>query len=292
MAARRTEAGAAPIATVLPWLPEGRTLVVAGRGELFYRRHEHPDPNAPTLLLLHGWPASADLQFFTAYEALAARYSFVAIDHRGHGRGMRASTPFTLDDAAEDAAALVRALGIDQVVTIGYSMGGPISLLLARSHPDMVRAMIVQATALDWNETRMERLRWKTVRIISPVLRSWAYPRSVRLVINKLLGPDHPMSKYSPWLSCEIHRNDAFALVQAGQSLSRFDARPWAGALGKPAGSLVTTGDHLVKPKRQRQLAATLDAVIEEVAADHLAALVNPQEYTEATLRLLQRIVH
>jgi pimeloyl-ACP methyl ester carboxylesterase len=277
---------------VLPWLPEGRTLVVPERGELFYRRHCHADPDAPTLLLLHGWTASADLQFFAAYTALAARYSFVAIDHRGHGRGLRPSIPFSLEDAAEDAAALVRALDIGQVVTVGYSMGGPISLLLARTHPDLVRAMIVQATALDFNETLLERLRWKTVRIISPLARSWAYPRSVRFVINKLLGPQHVSAAYAPWLAGELHRNDAFALVQAGQALSRFDARPWADALGKPAGSLITTGDRLVKPKRQRELAAALNAAIEEVHADHLVTLVDPQEYVDATLRLLQRLVH
>src|SRR3954447_8975903 len=102
---------------MLPWLPEGRTLVVPDRGELFYRRHQHPDPSAPTLLLLHGWTASADLQFFAAYEALARDHSFIAIDHRGHGRGLRPTEPFTLEDAMEDAAALVRALGIESVVT-------------------------------------------------------------------------------------------------------------------------------------------------------------------------------
>ena len=278
--------------TVLPWLPEGRTLVVEGRGELFFRRHRHSDPNAPTLLLLHGWTASADLQFFAAYEALAEHYSFVAIDHRGHDRGPRPSEPFTLEDAMEDAAALVRALGIESVVTVGYSMGGPISLLLARAYPALVRAMIVQATAMDWNESRFERLRWKTVRVISPMLRSWAYPRSVRFAIKKILGPGHPLSFYAPWLAGELHRNDAFALVQAGQALSHFDARPWTATLGKPAGSLITTGDHLVKPRRQRELAVALHAAVEEIQADHLAALVNPQEYSEATLRLLQRVVH
>ncbi|MCU1504940.1 MAG: putative hydrolase [Ilumatobacteraceae bacterium] len=277
---------------VLPWLPEGRTLVVPGRGEMFFRHHRHPDPAAPTLLLLHGWTASADLQFFAAYEALAQRYSFVAPDHRGHGRGMRPGTPFTLEDAAEDAAGLVRALGIERVVSVGYSMGGPISLLLARAHPELVQALIVQATALDWNETLPERLRWKTVRVVSPVLRSWAYPRWVRLAIRKILGEGHPMAVYSPWLAGELHRNDAFALVQAGQAIGRFDARPWAGALAVPAGSLITTNDRLVKPKRQRELAAALDAVIEEIGADHLAALVSSQEYIAATLRLLQRLVH
>ena len=70
-------------------MPEGRLVRVDGRGELFARLHRHPDPDAPVVLLLHGWTASIDLQFVTAYEALAARYTFVGIDHRGHGRGLR-----------------------------------------------------------------------------------------------------------------------------------------------------------------------------------------------------------
>src|SRR5687768_16475505 len=92
----------------LPWLPPGRTVRLEGRGEMFVRWHQHPDPTAPTLLLLHGWTASADLQFFTAYEALAEHYSFVAVDHHGHGRGLRSSIPFTLELAADDAAGVVR----------------------------------------------------------------------------------------------------------------------------------------------------------------------------------------
>ena len=99
------------------------------------------------MLLLHGWTASADLQFFTAYRSLAEHFSFVAIDHRGHGRGLRSNIPFELEDAADDAAGLVEALGVCPVITVGYSMGGPISLLFARAHPDLVRAIVVQATA-------------------------------------------------------------------------------------------------------------------------------------------------
>ena len=82
-----------------------------GRGEIFYRHHTGGEAGAPTLLLLHGWTASADLQWFTAYQALGERYPFVAIDVRGHGRGLRSEVPFTLEDAADDAAALVRHLG-------------------------------------------------------------------------------------------------------------------------------------------------------------------------------------
>lgn len=276
---------------VIPWLPPGRTIVVPERGELFYRYHQHPDADAPTLLLLHGWTASADLQFFTAYEALAERWSFVAIDHRGHGRGLRPNEPFELDDAADDAAALVQALGIQQVVVVGYSMGGPIGMLLARRHRQLVRGLVMQATAMEWSETLAERLRWKTVRVVGPVLRSWTFPRWVRLAIRRLLGPDHPNAKYATWLSGEMHRNDAVAMVQAGQSLSRFDARSWAGDLGVPAGSLVTTRDRLVKPRKQRALAAALGATVVEVAADHVCALVNHEEYSKATVLLVEQVI-
>ena len=137
------------------------------RGEIFYRYHRHPDPSAPTLLLLHGWTASADLQFFTAYEALAQQYSFVAVDHRGHGRGIRnVQEPFRLEDAADDAAALVRALGLDRLILIGYSMGGPISLHLWNRHRDLVAGIVVEATALEWRDSRRERLTWRTLGLL------------------------------------------------------------------------------------------------------------------------------
>jgi 3-oxoadipate enol-lactonase len=274
----------------LPWLPEGRTVVLPGRGETFARVHQHADQSRPTVLMLHGWTASADLQFFTAYRQLCAHYSMVAIDHRGHGRGMRTAAAFELEDAADDAAALVRELGIDQVVTVGYSMGGPISMHLARRHPELVSAMVLQATALEWRATRRERLRWKTIRLIGPALRSWAYPRWLRYGIVRLLGAGHELSTFVPWLEAEVRRSDTLAIVQAGRALSRHDARPWAGSLGKPAGSLITTRDRLVRPRKQRQLADALGAHVVEIEADHIAAWQAPDAFSEATLALVDHV--
>ena len=275
----------------LPWLPPGYTACLAGRGEVFYRHHRHADASAPTLLLLHGWTATADLQFFTAYEALAEHYSFIAVDHRGHGRGLRTNEKFELSDAAEDAAQLLRLLGVGPVVTIGYSMGGPISMLLAQSHPDLVRGMVLQATELEWKSGWIERFRWKTVHILGPYLRSHAYPRSMRWGIKRLLGPNHPTAQFVPWLASELRRNDSFNMVQAGQSLSHFDARSWASSLGKPAASLVTTGDRLVTPRRQRALADAMNAFIVEVPADHLAAWTAPEAFAKATVELVRSVV-
>lgn len=276
---------------MLPWLPEGRVVRVEGRGELFARVHRHTDPDAPVVLLLHGWTASSDLQFVAAYEALAERYTFVGIDHRGHGRGLRSPRTFSLEDAADDAAVLVRELGLGPVITVGYSMGGPISMLFARRHPDLTRGIVVQATALDWQSTWRERALWRVLPITGSWLRSRGYRWYLNRAVPKVIGAgDHAVQRSIPWLVSEMSRNDPFVMVDAGRALGRYDARPWASSLGVPAGSLVTTVDRLVSPRQQRALAAALGAEVRELEADHLATLSHPEAYTRLTVELIEDV--
>jgi 3-oxoadipate enol-lactonase len=170
-------------------------------------------------------------------------------------------------------------------------MGGPISLLLALRHPELVQAMVVQATALEWRASRFERVRWKTVHVMGPMLRSGVYPRWMRWGIRRMLGPNHPLQQYVPWLAAELHRNDTFNDRAGGsQSLSRYDAREFALALGKPAASLITTRDRLVKPRKQRELAAALRAHVVEVDGDHLVTLDVPKVFSDATLALVDHL--
>jgi pimeloyl-ACP methyl ester carboxylesterase len=261
--------------------------VVPGRGELFYRFHRHADADAPIAFLLHGWTASGDLQFFTAYEALAAHCSFITFDYRGHGRGLRLQKRFELEDVADDAAALLEALGVAPVIAVGYSMGGPVAMLLTRRYPHLVRAMVLEATALEWSASFLDRVRWKTVRIIGPLLRSVAYQRWLSHGIRRLLGKGHPLEAYVPWLSGEMRRNDPQSIVQAGQALSRYDSRTWAADLHKPAASLITTRDRLVRPRNQRALADAVGAEVRELAGDHLSAWEHPKEFAAATVELV-----
>ena len=272
----------------VPWLPPGRTAVLGDRGEFFYRHFQHADPNAPTVLLLHGWTASGDLQFFTAYEALAEMCSFVAIDHRGHGRSVRFPGRFELQDAADDAAALLVHLGAPPVIVVGYSMGGPVTLLLTRAHPELVSGIVVQATALEWRSTFIERVRWKTIRMLGPIVRSWAFPSWLRAGLRRMTKDQTMVSQYVDWLAGEVSRNNALHLVHSGQALSRYDASSWANTLGKPAAMLVTTADRLVKPRKQRQLAAAIGAHVLELRGDHLAPWMQPEEFATLTVELVQ----
>src|SRR4051812_25500762 len=90
-------------------LPPGFTVSVPDRGEFFVR--DSGDPGRP-VLLLHGWMFSADTNWFPVYGALrAAGYRVLAMDHRGHGHGLRSPEPFRLVDCAADAAAVLSELG-------------------------------------------------------------------------------------------------------------------------------------------------------------------------------------
>ena len=84
-----------------PPLPPGREVTLPGRGTIFFREVEGP-PGAPTLMLLHGWTATADLNFFTCYEPLGRHFRVIAPDQRGHGHGIRSNKPFTLASCADD----------------------------------------------------------------------------------------------------------------------------------------------------------------------------------------------
>jgi len=283
----------APGSIMPSWLPPGRVVGLPGRGEVFVRHHEHESRQGPTLLLLHGWTASADLQFLTAYEALAAEWSFVGVDHRGHGRGLRPPVPFALEDCADDAADVVRSLGVGPVVVVGYSMGGPIAMHLAARHPDLVAGLVLQATALEWRATRRERVQWRLVRGMGWMLRHFAYPRWLQRGVERLVHADHELSVYLPWMLGEMRRNDPWMVVEAGRALSRYDARPWASTLGVPAAVMVTTQDRLVRPRKQRALAEAVGAHrrVVEVDGDHLVPWEHPDRFARGTVDAVRAVV-
>jgi pimeloyl-ACP methyl ester carboxylesterase len=269
-------------APVPPALPPGRALNLPGRGEVFVR--DSKDTSAsPPVLLLHGWTASADINFFPVYARLAERYRVIAMDLRGHGRGMRSTEPFTLEDCADDAAALLDLLGTGRVIVVGYSMGGPVGLLLARRHPERVAGLVMQATALEWHRAARERAVWRMLPVFDLGLRFGAGTGLTQWLLRRSVEEAPELDAWRPWLAAEFGRATARDLVSAGRALSRYDALPWARQLNLPSAMLVTTRDHLVRPAKQRELAEALRARVLEIDADHDLPLVNGGEYARLT---------
>lgn len=274
----------------LPWLPDSRIVSVPYRGEFFVRYLQHENTQAPVVVLLHGWTGNADINFFPVYAELAQHYSIVAVDHRGHGRGLRTNDRFTLEDCADDVVAIMDQLGVSSVTAVGYSMGGPIAMLMSKRHPARVHSLVLCATALEWSATRNERVRWKIGRVVSPLFRIFSTPRLIDRYIKGKIPCSSSAASLRPWLVSEIRRNDSWTMNQAGRTLSKYDARPWAGTLGVPTVSIVTSRDALVAPHKQQALAQATQATVIEIDGDHLVNWQKPEVFTAAVVDAIRRV--
>ncbi len=130
-------------------------------------REQPGPPGAPVLMLLHGWSATADLNWHHCFGPLAKQFRVLAIDHRGHGRGLRHTGPFTLEDCADDVAALAAQLGIERLIAVGYSMGGPIAQLLWQRHRSLVDGLVLCSTSAVFGSTARLRALFRVAAGLS-----------------------------------------------------------------------------------------------------------------------------
>ena len=270
-------------------LPEGRHIELPGRGTTFVR--ESGPADAPVLLLLHGWTATADLSWRGTFPALAERYRVVALDHRGHARGIRADGHFRLEECADDAAALVEALGGDRVTAVGYSMGGPVAQLLWRRHRELVDGLVLCATSRTFNGTRRERALFGLLSGASLTARHLPQDRRAALAMRVMTRRHVDPDAWS-WATDAIASHDWLAIIEAGRELGRFDSRSWASSIDVPTGVVVTTRDRVVPPARQYELAAAIPgASVHPVAGDHAVCLANTEELVPALVAAVDSVV-
>lgn len=271
-----------PAAPIPPDLPAGRIENVPGRGEMLVR--EIPgQPGQPTILLLHGWTLTADLNWFTVYDTVASHGRVLAIDQRGHGRGLRTEERFTLDDAADDAAALLRHLDAAPAIIVGYSMGGSVGLVQWRRHPETVAGLVLQSTGLQWRASMRERVLWTGMAQVEYGLR-FGTPKGLTERYLRMAVEQRPdLEPYLPWLKAEIRRGNPNSIAASSRALSAFDAREFAGSIDVPTVVVVSKGDHLIRARRQRDLAKTIRrAELVEIDVAHNGWMVKPEEVAAA----------
>ncbi|WLQ48064.1 alpha/beta hydrolase [Streptomyces poriferorum] len=104
-------------------------------GELAALRWPATDPQAPTVVALHGITANA-LSWAAVARQLAGRVTLIAPDLRGRAGSSGLPGPYGIAAHTDDVAALTEALGLERVVLAGHSMGAFVAALAAVRHPD------------------------------------------------------------------------------------------------------------------------------------------------------------
>lgn len=273
----------------VPEIPEGRLLELPGRGRTFVV-DTGPPPDLggasagqarrsaaarPTLVLLHALACTGLLTWYPCLEALRRRYRVVIFDQRWHGQGIRDGR-FDLADCADDVVAVADALGVDQFVAAGYSMGTLVAQLTWRRHPDRLAGLVLCAGATHFAD---EPRRQVAVRRAGARLAVLA-ERQRRIAAEVL---DQTVDDRWAWR--QFRATPGAAVAGAAALLARFDSRPWIGEVDVPTAVVVTARDRLIPPARQRAMARAIPgAVGYDVPAGHAACVLRADRFRPAML--------
>jgi len=243
-------------------------------------------------MLLHGWTATADLNWFMCYEQLGQHFRVIALDHRGHGRGIRTTRQFKLSDCADDAVALADQLGIDKFIPVGYSMGGTVAQLVWKRHAHRVAGLVLAATSGHFVSHRKERVGFTAMAGIGALSR--IVPASVRESISHRLYVSRKTMTWEPWAAKEASGHEWRLLLEAGAALGLYDSRHWLPQVDVPTSMIITTTDHVVATERQRELADLVPNIhVQTIDADHDAVYARADEFVpmlvNACLNVAQR---
>ncbi len=256
--------------------PRGRKVRLPGRGRVFVR--ERPGPaGAPTVVLLHGWLASAGLNWLSAFEPLGRHFRVLAPDLPGHGRGNRSLRGrFDLAACADEVAAMLRALDAGPAIIAGYSMGGPIAQLLWQRHREEVAGLVLCATSpTPVPQGRVQSAMDGIMKGVAGASRlvDWATLPTRR--VAAALAPVGARAERVPgWARREFGRHHWPTVLDAGRALAHHDASPWIGDIDVPTAVVLTEKDAAIPANDQRAMAARIPgARIHALDSGHLACV-------------------
>jgi pimeloyl-ACP methyl ester carboxylesterase len=111
--------------------------------KMYYEVHGEGQP----LVLLHGAFSAIGTSFGKVLPGLAKERQVIALELQGHGHTADIDRPLTLEAMAEDVAAALPQLGVEQADVLGYSSGGAVALHFAIRHPEMLRKLVLMSVS-------------------------------------------------------------------------------------------------------------------------------------------------
>jgi pimeloyl-ACP methyl ester carboxylesterase len=259
--------------------------------------------HGPPVLLVHGFPLDRRL-WAAQVDALAEDYRVITPDLRGFGESEAPTGPYTMDLLAEDMRALLRELGIEQVILVGLSMGGYVSFAFWRLYPNVVRALVLADTraAPDTPEGKQNR-QDMIQRVQSEGVEPIAEEMLSNVLSNVTLADNADAVQQARRMMTGASVEGIVGALQG--MIERPDSRPTLPSIAVPTLIVVGEDDTLTPPSEAE---AMRDAILGEgrggtatrrvpevrvvriPGAGHLSPLENPGAFNQALREFLDEV--
>lgn len=245
----------------------------------------HGPKDAPTLLLLHGFPFNQS-QWKHQVEALSDTWHIITPDLRGQGKTPRGEGAVSIEFLVDDLIELLEEQGLEKIHLGGLSMGGYVALRMVDRHPELIDKLLLFDTRAeeDSNEGRVGRaggirtLRTKGMAALAEGLLPKLFPEGQRS------GPAYDAIREMILESDPKGAQDALVAMA-----SRLDLTKALERITQPTLIVVGSEDQLTPPDAAKAMHAAIPnatlAIID--GAGHVAPLTHPEPVNEAIREFL-----
>jgi 3-oxoadipate enol-lactonase len=225
-------------------------------------------------------------------EAWSPHFRVIVFDNIGAGRSSKPNRPYTIEEMADHAAAVLDAAGVRQAGVAGLSMGGMIAQELALRHPDRVRRIVLGCThcggrkRIPPNPNVIQR--FANNKGLSP---EEIIDKNLELLVTPqfLRSGSGALKRYKErLLKAPLQPN--YALKRQLEAIGGFDACGRIGNIQVPTLILTAERDMLVPPENGRLLSIHIPDAVEKsfAGAGHLIYLECAQDFHETVMKFFR----
>lgn len=263
--------------------------VTVNGARLAYRDRGQGRPIA--LLLIHGFPL--DHRMWAAQLAgLSEQARVIAPDLRGFGRSAAAlAGPLTMDQHADDLAALLDHLGVGRAVVAGLSMGGYVAFAFWRRHRARVQALVLADTRAEGDSPPAQANRdASAAKVRAAGVAAIAGDMLPRLLAPASLANPRLVERLRAMMTDQPAETVIAAL---GGLRDRADSRPTLPTITAATLVLVGEQDALTPPADAIAMAAGIPAarLVVIPGAGHMSPMENPRAVNAALRRFLRAVM-
>jgi 3-oxoadipate enol-lactonase len=241
----------------------------------------------PTVVLSHGLGCTLAM-WDEVVALLKSDYTLLRYDHRGHGQSEVPPGPYTIEQLADDAAALVAAQTSGSVHFVGLSMGGMTAQALAATYPQHVKSIVI-ANSASWYEESAQALwqtRIATVRANGvAAIADGALPRW----FTAAFLADAAGASRIARTRADLERTDSAGYVACCEAIAGMDLRASNARIACPTLVIAGARDEATPPALSEKMVAMIPgARLRSIDAAHLSAVEQPQAFAALVREFLK----